>query len=113
MSTPASLAHGFAHLSGLEKINLGGLAVGVAALSAHLWLEWSKNPDLSHDLLMPVFFLLLLHESRRNGTIRHLRVGPVASGTVVLLAAGGLLALVARVCMPSRWIGRTRLSACP
>ena len=79
-------------------ITLGGLLAG--ALSVLLWPQWEHNPDLSHGLFVPAIFLILLHESRRQGPGRFLpetlatkilRNTTLASG-LVLIACGGLFA---------------------
>ena len=79
-------------------IALGGLLAG--ALSVLLWPQWRNNPDLSHGLFVPAIFLILLHESRRQGSCRFLpetlatkilRTTTLVSG-LVLIACGGLFA---------------------
>ena len=79
-------------------IVLGGLLAG--ALSSLLWPQWRSNPDLSHGLFMPVIFLLLLNESRRQGPWRFLPESPatkilrttsLGSG-LALIVVGGLFA---------------------
>lgn len=93
MSAAPSQIQAFGQLSLAAKLNLGGLGLAVVALSARLWPQWQHNPDLSHGLFMPVVFLLLLHEARKNGTPRFLREGAgTRLGFGVLLIAG-LLAL--------------------
>ena len=73
----------------LAAWNLALLAALATALCGYLWGQWRHNPDLSHGLFMPLICLLLLVESRRNGTRRYLQPG------VTSIAATGLLAGVA------------------
>jgi len=94
-SAAPSFVHALARLSLLARLNLGLLAAFVVALSVQLWPEWRHNPDLSHGLLMPVIFLVLLHESRTAGPARWLSPGPASSAGFTALLLGGLLALVA------------------
>lgn len=76
------------------------LAAFTLAHSAHLWREWVSNPDLSHGLFAPLVFILLLGESRRNGTPRWIAPGvALTAGTiaaslasVMLFVAAGLFA---------------------
>ncbi len=76
------------------------LLVFTIAYCARLWPEWAQNPDLSHGFFAPVIFILLLAESRRNGTQRWLpesRWCRVATAAFVLagfmlFALAGLLA---------------------
>lgn len=95
MNPAPPFSRGFALLPLLGKLNLILLAIGVAALSARLWPEWRRNPDLSHGLFMPVIFVLLLHESRSHGRQRYLRPGGAVTAGFGLLLAGGIVALVA------------------
>ncbi|MBL9215523.1 MAG: exosortase/archaeosortase family protein [Opitutaceae bacterium] len=71
---------------------LGTLVAGYCVL---LWGEWRANPDLSHGFFAPVIFLLLLRESRRQGTRRWLAPGPApaAAALLALLAGVGLFGL--------------------
>lgn len=89
--TPAPLAR----LPLSAKLNLGFLAVMIAAMCAVLWPSWQHNPDLSHAFFMPVLFLLLLHESRTSGTPRFLPRHWLRVVLLVALIGGGLLTLVA------------------
>ena len=70
--------------SGWAVVALAGLLT--AGFCVHLWPEWLHNPELSHGLFAPVLFLLLLHESRRNGPARYL-----AESRGLGLLRGGLL----------------------
>jgi len=70
---------------------LGGLA---AALCTVLWPHWLHNADLSHGLILPVVFLLLLRESRA-GPYRFLPASRPATAALGALLLAGLLALVA------------------
>jgi exosortase len=79
----------------LAKLNLAVLGVFLATLSARLWPDWQHNPDLSHGLLMPVVFLILLYESRSAGPARWLRPGIAAGAGFAALLIAGLLALAA------------------
>ncbi len=72
--------------SGWIAVALAGVLA--AAFSIHMWPEWLHNPDLSHGLFTPVLFLLLLRESHRIGTDRHLR-----ENTAVRLARAASLIL--------------------
>lgn len=66
MSAFPPLTQAFPRLSLAAKLNLSALAAGIAALCVLLWPEWKTNPDLSHGFFMPLLFVLLLHESRRD-----------------------------------------------
>jgi exosortase len=93
MSAAPSQTQPFGRLPLAAKLNLAVLGLAVAALSARLWPQWQHNPDLSHGLFMPVVFLLLLHEARKNGTPRFLREGPGTRLWFGALLTVGLLAL--------------------
>lgn len=84
-----------ARLPLLGILNLILLAAATVALSARLWPEWRRNPDLSHGLFMPAVFLLLLYESRSQGSPRYLRPHAAIRAGFGALLAGGILALVA------------------
>lgn len=60
----------------------------ILAFTWLMWPEWSQNPDLSHAFFVPLIFLLLVWESRRQGTPRW-----VPPGRVSTLAVAGALAL--------------------
>lgn len=79
----------------LAQLNLIALGALIVALAVHLWPDWRHNPDLSHGLLMPVVFLILLHESRTTGPVRWLRPGLAVNVGFTVLLVVGLLALVA------------------
>ncbi len=72
----------FRQLPTSAKLNLAALALIAGALVAHLWPEWTHDPDLSHGMLMPVVCVFLLCASRgpRSGS------GP-GDATLFLLAA--------------------------
>ena len=72
---------------------IGVLLLGLAgAFSLVLWPEWRSNPDLSHGFFVPVVFLLLLWESRRQGPHRWLPARrPVALALGCFMVAGFLL----------------------
>ena len=96
--TPSAVplpASSVARLPRLAQLNLAALAAGVAALSVQLWPEWRHNPDLSHGLLMPVVFLVLIHESRTAGRRRWLPAGPASAAGFAALLLAGLLSLFA------------------
>lgn len=94
ISTPTFTA-AFARLPRLAQFNLIALGAAVVALSARLWPEWRSNPDLSHGFFMPIIFVVLLWESRTNGTTRHLRRTAGLDATFVVLLFGALLSLTA------------------
>ena len=77
----------------LAKLVLAVLGGFLVMLSVHLWPDWRHNPDLSHGLLMPVVFLILLHESRSVGPHRWLRPGILSGAGLATLLVAGLLAL--------------------
>lgn len=60
----------------------------ITAFTWVMWPEWSQNQDLSHAFFVPLIFLLLVWESRRQGTPRWLPPGRLSS-----LAVAGALAL--------------------
>ncbi|MBI4624102.1 MAG: exosortase-associated EpsI family protein [Verrucomicrobia bacterium] len=95
MNSALPFSRAFAGLPWLGKFNLLLLAAGAVALSARLWPEWRRNPDLSHGFFMPIVFLLLLHESRSHGSPRYLRPHAATNACFGALLAGGILALVA------------------
>ena len=69
-----------------------GLGVLTAAQTAMLWPQWRTDPDLSHGMLMPVVFLLLLHASR-DGTPRFPPAGLATRWLVAALLALSLFVL--------------------
>ncbi len=73
-------------------IGLGGwLLCLVTGFSIMLWPQWRDNPDLSHGFFTPLIFVLLLRESRRQGTTRWIPDtgwAPMAQGTTLVLAFG-------------------------
>jgi exosortase len=81
--------------SRLIKCDVLLLALLVILLTVVLWPHWRQNPELSHGLLMPFLFLLLLHESRRHGCPRYTPDTPALTGLLVLAATAGLLMLIA------------------
>ncbi len=68
----------------------GLLLLLITAFTALLWPEWSSNPDLSHAFFMPVIFLLLIWEGRRQGTLRWMPPGPLPTLVIALTLAAGL-----------------------
>jgi exosortase len=102
MSAPHSFGAAFGRLSWLGKADALALASVALLLSALLWPAWTHNPDLTHGLLMPIVFVLLLRESRQAGPPRFLRpglalaaaVGGVAFAGLAVLAAAGLYSAV-------------------
>ena len=58
--------------------------------SLHLWPQWLHNPDLSHGLLAPLIFLLLVRESRAQGTRRWLPTTPATTAALALVLLTGL-----------------------
>jgi len=78
---------------------LAGLAL-MAAWSVFMFGEWRRNPDLSHGLLTPVLYLLLVHEARARGTPRYLPSSWQVSlwaaffllGSMVMVTVAGLIA---------------------
>lgn len=94
MTAAPPLPIALARVTPLGRIALLLLGAAIAALSVRLWPEWRRNPDLSHGLVMPIVFVLLLREARQ-GTPRYLRGGPLRAASFLALLAGALLALVA------------------
>lgn len=80
--------------SPVAVFNLVVLVGLLTALIALLWPHWVGNPDLSHGLVAPFIFFLLLHEAR-SGTARYLPSGPTASVAQTSLLLLGLLTLCA------------------
>lgn len=60
----------------------------IIAFTWLMWPEWRQNPDLSHAFFVPLIFLLLVWESRRQGTPRWVPPGPLYN-----LAVAGTLTL--------------------
>jgi exosortase len=72
-----------------DAIAVIALLLGLAtAFSWLLWPEWRANPDLSHAFFVPFIFLLLIWESRRQGTPRW-----VPPGRLSVLAVAAVVAL--------------------
>lgn len=97
MTTPAAIAPEPNRRAGPGALAVA-LAAGVLILawSITLWPEWRTNPDLSHGLFAPLIFVLLMRESRRQGTLRWLpRRSWRTAATVGVLAGACLLAAVA------------------
>jgi len=93
MSPPESFRAAFGRLSPLARANVAALGGFVLLLCGQLLPQWRHNPDLAHGLLMPVLFLVLLHESRRTGPRRYLAGGAAATAGVAALALAGLAVL--------------------
>jgi exosortase len=82
------------------RISIAIAAVLLLAWIAHLWPEWTRNPDLSHGLMTPLLFGVLIHEARRAGTARFLPASflnlaallAVTVASVILLGLAGLYA---------------------
>jgi exosortase len=67
------------------------LGTAAGAFTWLLWPEWSSNPDLSHAFFMPVIFVLLIWESRRQGPLRWLQPGPLPLLAVAATLAAAVL----------------------
>jgi len=93
MSAPDSFLSTWGRLSWLEKADAAALGAFALLFTLLLWPAWMHNPDLTHGLLMPIFFFLLLRESRQAGPQRFLPGGWGLAATVAGLALGGLAAL--------------------
>jgi exosortase len=93
MNTDPSAPAPWWSLPGPQKTTILILAGFAAALCWILWPAWSGDPDVSHGLLMPVVFLILIARSRRAGPWRFHNGGPAAAGAAVLLAAGAPILL--------------------
>ncbi len=77
------------------KANLAVLAILAGALVAHLWPEWTHDPDLSHGLLMPVICAGLLYLGRRpaaGDTLGGRDAAFIAAGLGAAALAGLMLA---------------------
>jgi len=74
------------------KINLAALAILAAALAAHLWPEWSHDPDLSHGFLAPIASVLLIYLCGRPGP-RDILSGRAAAILAAVFGAAALAAL--------------------
>jgi len=80
-------------------INLAALAVLAGALAAHLWPEWSSDPDLSHGFLAPVASATLVWLSWRapgralSGRASAALAGAFGAAALAALWAAGLFAL--------------------
>ena len=77
------------------KLNLILLGLLFVTITALLWPHWKHNPDLSHGLFMPVLFLLLLKESRSQGTPRYLPSHWSLHCLIAVSLLSGLVALAA------------------
>lgn len=80
------------------------LAAAIAGFCWLLWPEWRTNPDLSHAFFVPFLFVLLIWESRRQGTPRWMppgrgtafaEAGALGLGFVVFALAGIFAATLA------------------
>jgi exosortase len=87
MSTDEILSAAWARASFAARGCIAALAGFALLLSLHLWPAWTGNPDLSHGILMPVAFLLLLREARA-GPGRYLAAGWSAGLTLVFALTG-------------------------
>ena len=91
---------GWNRTSWLLRLALGAVCLLLVAWTAHLWPHWLSNPDLSHGLLTPFLFALLVHEARTRGRTRYLQwnvltvlaLGFALISGILLLALGGLYA---------------------
>jgi len=77
----------FRQLSTPAKINLAALALIAGALVVHLWPEWTRDPDLSHGLLMPLVCVFLLYLGLRPAGEPALGDGSALALTALLGAA--------------------------
>ena len=75
-----------------EKVVLAALAILALALTAHLWPEWTRDPDLSHGLLMPVVCVVLLNLGL-NPAARDTLGGRTAAFLAAVLGAASLACL--------------------
>jgi len=66
---PAPSAGRHRILAGVAILSAFALMI---AWSVFMFGEWRGNPDLSHGLLTPVLYLLVVHEARTRGTPRYL-----------------------------------------
>jgi exosortase len=100
MSAPETLRAGWSRISLAAKVCAAALGCFALLLTLQLWPAWTGNPDLSHGLLMPVAFLILLWEARA-GPSRYLSpkwslglMLAFAISAIVVLALAGLYASV-------------------
>lgn len=102
-STPLSCSNGRPPADALAVIAL--LLGLITAFTWLMWPEWSQNPDLSHAFFVPFIFLLLVWESRRQGTPRWVPPGGLATLAVagVLLAGFALFALAGLFAATLAW----------
>lgn len=63
----------------------------VIAFTWLMWPEWGQNPDLSHAFFVPLIFLLLVWESRRQGTPRWMPPGRLSALAVAAALALGFV----------------------
>ncbi len=77
----------------LAWVNAVLLAALALAFTCYLWPQWLRNPDLSHGLLMPVVFLMLIGVSRRSGPARYPRAGIATVAATALPAIAALAGL--------------------
>ena len=92
-SRPAAPPGAIAAARALAWANGALLAALALAFCCYLAPQWLHNPDLSHGLLMPVVFVLLLGASRRTGPRRHPLAGPAAAIATALPALASLAGL--------------------
>lgn len=90
---PGNTTAGFSRLPPVNQAALALLAALGIALGVVLWPHWRNNPDLSHGILMPALFLLLLRDSRRGPA----RFIPTFYGLTLLVGSLLLAALLASV----------------
>ncbi len=77
-------------LSLAAKANIAVLGLLAVSLCLFLLPGWTGDPDISHGLLMPFVFVLLLWQSRFSGPRRFLRGAPRTTLAAVALAGAGL-----------------------
>ncbi len=81
-------------LSLAAKANTAALAVLAIALCLFLLPGWTGDPDISHGLLMPFVFILLLWQSRSSGPRRFLHGGPRTTAAAAGLAGAALAVFI-------------------
>ena len=90
---------------GVSRALCCGLLGLVASMSGLLWPQWRDNPDLAHGFVAPLFFLLLISESRRRGPWRWLpnSQGLTVGVTAAVVLGFALFALAGLVAASLAW----------
>jgi exosortase len=104
MNPAEPLRTALGRLPAADRLSGALLAGGALAFTLLLAPRWVDDPDLAHGIFMPVIFVLLLREARRQGRQRFLAPAPARAAAAALAAAGlVILALAGMYAAALEW----------